>query len=798
MILNYFRTTFRNLSRNKVFSVINIAGLSLGLASAMLIILFTKDEISFDKFHEKGDRIFRIVSKEYKADGSIFGSGGFTGYYHGYFFKANIPEIEAMVRYQPTYKNVLKGTEYLPTEGIAVDPDFFTVFSFPFLEGDPETALLQPDNVVLSEEAAIRYFGTTHALGKTLMMREDSAFKPFNVSGIAKNAPQNSSIRFGMVLPIKVPEKELTDKMNWFNFFLNTFVLLSPDADINVVERKMNRLYEGDAKSAMAELSKEYPDLGATEYLLQPVGDLHLGNEFGGGNGLAQTSNPGYSYILSGIALFILIIACINFINLTVARSIRRSREIGIRKVIGGTRKQLILKFLGESFLLSFIAFLLAIIWVQLSLPVFSELANKKLSISYLFDLKLVLAYLFLLMLTSLLAGFYPALVLSGFQPVKTLYNRMQLGRSGYLQKGLVIFQFVLGTILIIGTITMYRQLGFMLQKPLGYDDKNLMMVTKNFLTNDEFVRFSEALKQEAFVLNVAPRNMGSWSTNAKIDGEDNIQFKIETVNPDYVDVLGLKLVEGNNFSKDNLTDMTDAILINESFAKKAGWKNPVGQQLNFFWDNNRKAKVIGVFKDYHYESLLRPIGPQILSMHSNNDYGQILVRIQPGQTTKAVDRISQIFKEQFPIEPYEYQFKEDENREAYTMEERWKKMLLFSAVLTIFISCIGLFGLSVLNAERKTKEVGIRKVLGADVFSITKTLVKDFMFLIIIALLIGIPAALYFSYQWLENYPYRIVPGFSVVSFTVVIIASIALFTLSFQTIRAALANPVKSLRSE
>lgn len=405
-------------------------------------------------------------------------TGGFSGYFQGPKFTAAIPEIKAFVRYQGTQRDVKQGSEIKSQEMYYADTSFFSVFSFPFISGNPATALQQPNSVVITEDIAIKYFGTTKGLGKVMEIKNDDKFEPYVVTGIAKKSPQNSSIKFDVLLPLKVPAKEEGRNENWFNFFLCTFVVLRPGADIAKEEAKMKKVYETDAKESIKMMAEKYGEKSVSVFNLQPFTAIHLSKDYTADNGLVEGSNPMYSYILTGIALFILLIACINFINLTIARSLKRAKEIGVRKVIGGDRKQLIIQFLGESFVLCTAAFLMALLLVWLSLPGFNQLTNKALSFSYLFDVKLATGYLILFLITGLLAGFYPALVLSKYNPVQTLYNRINLSGKNYLQKSLVVLQFALATILIIATVTIYSQFNYLTKTDLGYDDSNTVIVT--------------------------------------------------------------------------------------------------------------------------------------------------------------------------------------------------------------------------------------------------------------------------------------------------------------------------------
>ena len=799
MIKNYFKIAWRNLLKNKTFSLINIAGLSIGLACTMLILLYVKDEISFDKFHKNVNNIYRIVSKSKR--GSVDYKNSHTGFLQGPQFAKNVPGIESFVRIQSSAEDIKTGTEIQSQELLHVDPIFFSVFSFPLLNGNAATCLSEPNSIVMSEDFAKKQFGTSDAVGKIVMLKDDNQFVPFKVTAVAKRCPQNSSIKFEVLLPFKESEAEAQNKDNWYNFFLNTFVVLNPKADLPAVEKQMQTFYLHEASETFKEMIKRYGG-GADEsmgtYFLQSYTDMHMNTELPAQNGLVNASNPIYSYILSGIALFILLIACINFVNLTIARSLKRSKEIGIRKVIGGDRNQLIIQFLGESFLLCMVAFSVAVLLVHLILPVFNDLSNKALSFSYLFDVKLITGYLALLLLTALLAGFYPALVLSGFKPVETLYTRINLSGKNYMQKSLVVLQFALASFLIIATFTIYRQFNFLTKTDLGYDDTNIVEVNKQQIKHSEATYFKAELLKNSNITDVAARNGGYWGTSAKLFNDSTISFDYETIDESYIPVLKIPVIAGRNFSGSYPSDVTNSILVNESFVKKAGWKNPVGETVNFFYNNNEIFKVIGVVKDYHYQALNQKIGPQLFTLKTGNLYGTFNIKIKPGTATESLKFIQKTFKQNFPLSPWSYTFKDDQRIKDYESEAKWKQIIFLSALLTIFISCIGLFGLSVLSAERRTKEIGVRKVLGASVSSIVNALSIDFLKLVLVALIIAIPLSWMAANKWLQNYPYRITLDWWLFVLASLLVILVAHATVISQAIRVAIANPVKSLRTE
>ncbi|MFI5188007.1 MAG: ABC transporter permease [Chitinophagales bacterium] len=798
MIKNYFIVALRNLLRNKIYSFINIAGLSIGLACAMLIILYVKDEVSYDRFHSNVHTIYRIVSQGIDKNGNKGRKSPNTGYLQGPRFAQVIPDIKYFVRVQSGNENIKTGTEVKGQDLLYVDSSFFDVFSFPLLSGDPKTCLKDPYSIVLSEEIAKKQFGTTDAICKIVMLKDDSVFVPHKVTAVAKKCPQNSSVKFDVLLPICESAADAQNSENWFNIFLNTFVLLNPNADVQAVANKMQKFYAEDSREALKSITAKYGPMDwKDQYFLQPFLDMHMSTELPAQNGLSDASNPMYAYILSGIALFILLIACINFVNLTVARSVKRTKEIGIRKVVGGDRRQLIIQFLGESFLLCIIAFTLAVGIVELILPVFNNLSNKALALSYLFDVKLIGGYILLFILTALLAGFYPALILSSYNPVQTLYSRFNLAGKNYLQKSLVVLQFALASFLIIATFTIYAQFNFLTTEKLGYDDSNMVIVQKDFTKHDEAMLFKNELLKDPDIVSVAPRNGGMWGTVAKISNDSTIEFDYETVDESYLPTLKISLLEGRNFSPDFSSDSAQSVLVNESFAKRAGWKNPIGETVNFWYDN-KKYNVIGLVRDYHYTSLNEKIGPQLFTMKNDNRYGMAYIKIKPNTEAGSLKQIQKVFKQLFPLSPYAYTFMDQENRKNYEAEAKWKQIMLFGAILTIFISCIGLFGLSVLSAEKRTKEIGIRKVLGASVKGVAAILSKDFLKLVFISLVIAMPAAWIAANKWLANYPYRITISWQLFAGAGLLVIMIALLTVSFQAIKAAIANPVKSLRTE
>ena len=544
-------------------------------------------------------------------------------------------------------------------------------------------------------------------------------------------------------------------------------------------------------------VSKEFNENNTYNWGLQPLLNIHLSTEYDAEDELKDASKPIYSYILSGIAIFILLTACINFINLTIAQSLKRAKEIGIRKVIGGQKKQLMKQFLGESFMICFIAFVLALALATLALPFFNEVSNKQLSLSYLADTQLIVGFICIFGMTGFAAGFYPALILSGFNPIQTLYNRVKISGRNYLAKILVIIQFALAALLIISTLFIYKQFYYVTHKELGYNDKDLVVVNLPWGNNDKVIDlFKNELAKDPQIKIVGAHNRGRSGTIAKADGKQ-IQFEYDRIDDKYFDALQVPFAQGRNFSASFPADSINSVIVNESFAREAGWKNPIGKTVDLFW-RKRKLTVVGVVKDYHYRPLNEKISPLIFTVEPELDLGQLYIKISPNKIPETLHFIESTYKKLVPLYPVNYEFKNESNTQAYEADEKWKQIITFGAIFTIFISCLGLFGLATLSAERRTKEIGIRKVLGASVNSIVQLMANNFLKMVLISNIVAIPIAWWAVTKWLENFAYHINIQWWVFAVGVLVTVFIALLTVGFQAIKAAVANPAKSLRTE
>ena len=795
MLQNYLKTAIRSLTRNGLYSTINILGLSIGLACTMLIVLYVKDELSFDRFFANSNRTYRILNQTMDPMGNVHRLG-VTGYLQGPHFAARVPAIQSFVRVRHSHREIKTIKDVQPQEVALADFNFFSVFSFPFLHGDPKSCLLQPNSVVLTESVAKKQFGTTNVVGKTIEIKDKDIFTPYVVTGVTQDCPQNSSVQYEVMLPFHESPEEETRAENWFGGFLTTYVVLAPNADVKAVDGQIERAYKTDAGAAIRIVEQKFHFTDKTVYTLEPLKDMHLDTQMAS-DGIAYSSNPIYSYILSGIAIFILLIACINFVNLTVARSLKRAKEIGVRKVVGGSRGQLMGQFMGESMLLALAAFLLALVEVQLTLPVFNHLANKSLALSYLLDGRLVATFIGLYLVTGFLAGFYPALVLSGFDPAQTLYNRFMPASKNYLQKGLVILQFTLASFVIILTTVLFSQFKYLTTEKLGYDDSNLIRMYKQNLTVGEARLLRAELTKDPDFIDVSAKDAGYSFTGGTINGNQGTGFVFATVDPHYLPLLKIPVVKGRNFSDAYPTDTTNAVLVNETFVRNAGWTNPIGQVVLFGPDSTR-LQVVGVVKDYHFEPLNTEIKPQLFVLPSRGYLGDLYIRIRPTTEAASLAYLEKVFHRLYPLSPFSPTFMNETNLKNYESEARWKQILFFSAIITIFISCVGLFGLAVLSAERRVKEIGIRKVLGASVGSVVRILSRDFLLLVLLALVLAIPGAWIAAHKWLENYPYRIRLHWELFTVPCVLVVVIALATVSVQALRAAIASPIRSLRAD
>jgi len=789
MIRNYFKIAWRNITRHKAFAAINIAGLAIGMAGSIFILLWVQHEQSYDRFHKNANEIYRIVGNagDFKA--------AITPAVMAHELKAKIPAIKNTTRTTQFSLEMFEvdNRKFEEKRVLYADSTFLQVFSFPLVKGDPATALSRIDGVVITEDMAKKYFGDKDPMGK-IMKRGNNENSV--VTGVLANIPGNSHLQFDCLLPMAFLARTNSDLKNgrWDNFDFYSYLRLDPNFKptpeaLVSINKQMDDIYKSHIDEAILKVN----------FQLQPLTDIHLYSSYN--MDVPGHGNIQYVNILFVVAVFILAVACINFMNLATARSARRAKEVGLRKVAGADRKQLIGQFLGESMLISFIALLIAVGIVFLLMPWFNELAGKKISVG-LPDFKFVLTLLGIALLTGLLSGSYPALFLSGFQPVKVLKGNMKkMGGNVIFRNSLVVTQFVVSIILLAGTAVVYKQLSFIRNMNLGFEKSNLLythmtgeMWSKKQALNAELKQ--NPLTENFCFTNLLPTNLISGTTNVQWEGKDpnsQIVFPTLFVDENFSDVFQIKILNGRHFSKD-FTD-SNSVILNEKAVQAMGMTTAtaVGKQISL-WD--KKRNVVGVVQDFNFKPIQQPIEPLIMGL--NNRGGIAVIRTQAGKTQETIKALENISTKLNPTFPFSFGFVDQDLAQLYKGEQQMGSLFNVFSILAIFISCMGLYGLSAFMAEQRTKEIGVRKVLGASVLNVVYLLSKGFTKLILIAMVIALPVSWFAINSWLKGFAYRVDADWILFVAASLTALAIAWITVSYESIRAALANPVKSLRTE
>ena len=805
MLKNYFKIAFRHLWKKKLYSFINVSGLAVALTCMVLSILYFKNERSFDNFHKNNPHLFRINTTYIDNKTGATEITGGTGQVQGPAFKNKIPEIQDYVRVfgGDIIENVKSLDKAFNLSADFADSCFFKVFSFPLLYGNPNTALSDKHSIVITEKNALKFFGTTNVVGKRLEVADtpDSLFASFTISAVTKNLPANSSIQFDILIPFSYFQKALFKENEWLNMsYLGTFVVLHPQSDLKKIEQEFVSIHNANAKEQLKQEGKTTGVDKRTLYKLQPITDIHLHPYYSGKSregGFSNGSSPVYSYFLMGIALFILVMASINFINLNIGNSLKRAKEIGVRKINGSSKRQIIFQFLIESSITCIAALCIALVLTQSLLPFLNQLADRQIVLSSLLDWKLFCYFICLLITNILLAGLYPAFILARFKPSEVLYNKIALSGRDWLGKGLVVLQFSIAICLIIGSIIYYKQMDFIRTKDLGYNPDNIVRIDipNRRDARTIYTTFKNELSKEPGIKQIA---LEAGTNDIKVYVENNaVVSNYKVVDPSYIPILEIPLKEGRNFSDAYPTDKTDAVIVNEGFVKAAGLKNPIGTSVQIKDWYTKNAKIIGVVKDYHISSLKEMIQPAILGVN-NLWEGTLLIKIDKRSQKQSLAALEKVYKAAIPGSEYSYAFWDEFNAKEYLQERKWQKIIGVATILSISICCLGLFGLTHLATHLRVKEIGIRKVLGASVSSIASLISKDFIKLVLIAIIIASPIAWYFMNEWLQDFAYRINISWGIFLVAGITAVFIALLTISFQAIKAAMANPVKSLRSE
>ncbi|MGL6269092.1 MAG: ABC transporter permease, partial [Chitinophagaceae bacterium] len=766
MLRNYFKIAFRNLWKNKGYSAINILGLAVGLATCLLIILYVWDELSYDKFHEKAERIYRVDS-DIKFGGTDM-KLAVSSDPMGATLKKDYPQVEQFTRIYASEgsKLIKKGNEFIHETKIAyADSTFFDVFTFPLLTGNPKTALNEPNTSVISESGAKKYFGNTDVVGKIIETSDKASFK---ITAVMKDMPANAHFKFDILLSMDNVSYQFG---NFLSHNFTTYIVLQKGTDPNIFNKFfkeiLNKYVLPQAKAFMEiKTMDEFEKNGnRLEYHLMPITRIHLYSdrfpELSANNDIQNV------YIFSAVALFILLIACINFMNLSTARSANRAKEVGIRKVLGTERKTLIWQFLTESMLVAFISLFIALGITLLVLPFFNDVASKTLQFSSLFNSRFIPFLILMPLLVGFIAGSYPALYLSSFQPITVLKGKLSTGfKKSRLRSTLVVIQFATTIILIISTIIVYNQLNFIQQRKLGFNKEQVLIVDNTYVLGQQAKAFKEEIKilsgvSSATMSSYLPvssssRSDNTYSKEAVMDINNGLNMQTWEIDEDYIPTLGMELVKGRNFSKEFGTD-SSSIIINETTAQLLGYEDPIGKNLYTFEDVNNPVvlKIIGVAKNFHFESLRQGVGPLCFKLEQS--IGSGIFKVKTTDIKGLVAGVESTWKKMAPGMPFSYRFLDDAFDSMYRAEQRMGKLAMAFAILAVIIASMGLFGLATYASEQRIKEIGIRKVLGASVANITEMLSRDFLKLILIASLIAFPIAWFAMHKWLQNFAFRI-----------------------------------------
>ena len=805
MLRNYLKIAVRNMMRQKGYSIINISGLAIGMACCILILLYVADELSYDKFHENSERIFRIntissigtTTRHYATVPPVLAAG----------LAESLPEIEAFTRLMDqSIRGRYDGESVEFTDCFFVDPDFFDIFTHEFVAGSSESALANPDSIVITEDTAERVFGDENPMGKIIEFGNERAIQ---VTGVIKNVPKNSHLRFNGILPFSFIRDREGNPANFSeaNYFCEwyAYLLLRDGTDMEDLEAKM-------AGIVAEKWGEVYKGRGTSrQYLLQNITDLHLRSE-----SEHEPGNPGdinTVYLFSAIALFVLFIACFNFINLSTARSANRAKEVGIRKVMGSQKGQIIRQFLSESIIMSLFGLLIGIVLVQLALPAFNRLSGKEFESGHLLSSTVLLGLLGIMIVTGIIAGSFPAFVLSAFHPVMVLKGKLSsASRNIMLRKALVVLQFSISIFMIVGILVIVRQLDFIKNKDLGFDKEQMVVIPFFGQTeNEQGAGRVQALKNKfrqnpsilsaSFSIDVPGGDIGSDAFLPEgLNTDETVRAVRFWVGHNFVDTYGMEIVKGRNFSESYATDADQALIVNEKAAAVLGWGDEIlGKRLINVSRDNRPGVIVGVVKDFHSTSMKVEISPIVMALEPRF-FRAISVRLHPDNVSQTLSFIEGSLREIYPDRPfdYSYYFIDDDFRNKYPEEEKIREIYIAFGFLAVFVACLGLFGLASFSVEQRTKEIGVRKVLGASGREIILLLSKEFTKWVIAANILAWPLAYYMMSRWLGNFAYRIDIRWDIFIFSGLITAVIALFTVSVHSVKAARSDPATALKYE
>jgi putative ABC transport system permease protein len=812
MIKHYFKIAVRNLGRQKVLSFINIAGLSIGLACFSLFLLYSVNEFSFDRFHKNAKNIYRVYRWTEAMNGQEAEGDVYLPSPLGPAMKADLPDVANYVRFREAWSE-----SFVKIDGIVrrvnvsyADPSIFSVFTFPLKYGTAQGALRELHNIVLTRQKARELFGTDNAMARTLELKIDDDFVPFTVSAVAEDVPANSSIQFDLLGNFSFWETTNNGKRgvnNWKRSSYITYVELSAGSGLpNDAQRLATfrrKYYPDELKEIKKSGFKWEGNTPPVRYGLQPLQAGHTDTKIFGGS-IAQV-NPKTIWILLSIAAGVLLIACINFTTLAIGRSARRAKEVGVRKVIGSERKHLIMQFLSEAIVLSIFSLVIGLLIAKLLLPYFNTLSGRELKFSYSLYPELAWMLAGLTLLVGVLAGAYPALILSGFSPIDVLKSKIRVSGANLFTKSLVTVQFALSIGLIICTVVILQQTKYMSSKYPGFNKENIVVVDAEGTKSKEiYPLFKQALSSRPEIAGIASADLGlgegtGWSRSGfEYNGTHKDVFEYY-VDHDYIPLMKMEMLAGRNFDPNIAADTVTSVIVNQAMVADFGWTvdNAVGQQVKGYMENKTPV-VIGVVKNFNFRPFKEEVKPQMFHQFADYDPYKFFVRIKPGNPGPALSAMRKAWASVVVDLPFTYSFLDENLDKFYKSERRWSSIIGWAGGVSVFLACLGLFGLAALAVVNRTKEIGIRKVLGASLVGIVKLLSKDFLKLVVIAIVLATPLAWYFMHRWLQDFAYRISIGWWVFIAAGSLAIIIAFITIGFQGVRAAIANPVKALRTE
>lgn len=810
MLRNYLTVAFRNLWKNKFYSLINILGLAVGLACFLFILLYVRDELSYDKYHAKADRTYRVSFEGFAFEQEL--NYAVVGAQLGPTILEEYPEIEQYCRFRDrgSYSVRYEDQSYREENWVFADSTLFDVFSFELLKGDPQKVLVEPNTLVITEAIAKKYFGSEDPIGKSLTVDNDNLYR---VSGVMKEMPRNSHFNFDIFASMSTINESRNP--TWLSNNFQTYVVLKEGADPESVNAKfpaLIRTYIGPEIEQF--MGKTYDDLltagNYLEFSLFPMTKIHLHSDLR--EELGATSDIKYVYIFTFIGIFILLLACINFMNLSTARSATRAKEVGMRKVVGAQRSQLIFQFLNESVLITFLGLFTASTFFFFLLPYFNQLSGKEISLAEVNHPGLWAFMIMLVLVVGLIAGSYPAFYLSAFKPITVLKGRLmkKIGRSISLRSVLVIFQFAITIGLIVGTIIISNQLRYIQNKKLGYDGDQILILNNFYNLGNNCQVFKDEMLKHPQVINAtmssslptpSSRNTSATFLGRNPDPNKTHIAQLFTVDHEYIPTLGMEIIQGRAFSREFPSDSM-AVIVNESAVEMYGLDDPLGTEISTFGGGTAEKpepltfRIIGVVKNFHYESLRSKIGPLVLFLGESR--GNLSIKLKPDNISQFVSDLNQKWNELGPGQPFGYDFMDEDFASVYEAETRIGHIFSVFTFLAIFIACLGLFGLATFTAEQRTKEIGIRKIIGASISRIFVMLTAEIIKWIFIANLIALPLAYYFMKKWLQGFAYPVDINWVTFAAALFISLLVALITVSYQAIRAATRNPVKALRYE